>query len=209
MKTCSSENLVGGEISNEWTAIELTGIDRPGLFSEISAVLTELKCNVVEAHAWSHNARIACIVHVSDELTAGHINDPGRLATIEDHLSTVLRADTTTSHDDLSGVATGSPSSDGAVTHTERRLHQLVLAERDFDTPISSPPHKGVDCDEGRKPIVSIDQCHAKGYSVVQVECKDRPKLMFDTVCTLTDMQYAVFHASAVSHGSTASQVCG
>ncbi|XXG59233.1 hypothetical protein AAC387_Pa04g1351 [Persea americana] len=163
MKTCSSENLVGGEISNEWTAIELTGIDRPGLFSEISAVLTELKCNVVEAHAWSHNARIACIVHVSDELTAGRIDDPGRLATIEDHLSTVLRADTTTSHDDLSGIATGSPSTDGAVTHTERRLHQLVLAERDFDTPISSPPHKGVDCDEGRKPIVSIDQCHAKG----------------------------------------------
>lgn len=40
-------------------AIELTGKDRPRLFSEISAALADLHCNVVEAHAWSHNACLA------------------------------------------------------------------------------------------------------------------------------------------------------
>ncbi|KAF5777409.1 putative RNA helicase [Helianthus annuus] len=26
------------------------------------------------------------------------------------------------------------------------------------------------------------------------MRCKDRPKLLFDTVCTITDMQYVVYH---------------
>ena len=42
------------------TAIELTGTDRPGLLSEIFAVLSDLKCNVVEAEVWTHNRREGC-----------------------------------------------------------------------------------------------------------------------------------------------------
>jgi UTP:GlnB (protein PII) uridylyltransferase len=33
-----------------------------------------------------------------------------------------------------------------------------------------------------------------KDYTVVTMRSKDRPKLVFDVVCTLTDMQYVVFH---------------
>lgn len=29
---------------------------------------------------------------------------------------------------------------------------------------------------------------------MITMRSKDRPKLLFDTVCTLTDMQYVVFH---------------
>ena len=34
------------------------------------------------------------------------------------------------------------------------------------------------------------------GYWVVDISCKDRQKLLFDTVCTLADMGYDVYHAT-------------
>jgi UTP:GlnB (protein PII) uridylyltransferase len=57
------------------------------------------------------------------------------------------------------------------------------------------------------KPIVTIERCEEKAYSVVNVKCKDRPKLLFDIVCTLTDMQFVVFHASVTSDGLYGLQV--
>jgi hypothetical protein len=33
-----------------------------------------------------------------------------------------------------------------------------------------------------------------RGYSVVTVRCRDRPKLLFDVTCTLHNMDYVVFH---------------
>ena len=42
---------------------------------------------------------------------------------------------------------------------------------------------------------------------MVTIRCKDRPKLLFDTVCTLTDMQYVVFHGSVNAEGPEAFQV--
>ncbi|KAJ4953976.1 hypothetical protein NE237_030808 [Protea cynaroides] len=208
-KSTETENL-----NDEHTAIELSGTDRPGLFSEISAALADLRCNVIEAHAWSHNERLACVAYISDQLTHSRIDDPRRLATIEDHLSTVLQATTNPApdcpgaHIDQKGVKTaGLPGGgNGTTTNVERRLHQLMFAGRDFDGPSAgtlslSSSSSSIDGEEeGRKINVLIEGCNEKGYSVVTVECKDRPKLMFDTVCALTDMQYMVFHASISSH---------
>ncbi|KAA8522580.1 hypothetical protein F0562_013059 [Nyssa sinensis] len=53
---------------------------------------------------------------------------------------------------------------------------------------------------------VTVENCKEKGYSVVNVRSRDRPKLLFDTVCTLTDLQYVVFHAAISSKGSMAFQ---
>nr|CAD1840136.1 unnamed protein product [Ananas comosus var. bracteatus] len=199
------------ETASECTAIEMIGPNRPGLFSEISAVLAEQRCNVVEAHAWSHNDCLACVAYISDESTSTVINDPDRLATIEDHLSTVLRPATAYCDRDK-GVRAHFLGCDSSMSHTERRLHQLMLANRDFDGPprpttASTFSSMEINGDrEGRRTVVSIDRCNEKRYSVVNVDCVDRPKLMFDTVCTLTDMQYIVFHASSTSHGPFASQ---
>ncbi|KAH0989539.1 hypothetical protein GBA52_001022 [Prunus armeniaca] len=41
---------------------------------------------------------------------------------------------------------------------------------------------------------------------MVSIECKDRRRLMFDTVCTLTDLQYVIFHASASAQDNYAFQ---
>ncbi|GLT25327.1 hypothetical protein SLA2020_232880 [Shorea laevis] len=87
-----------------------------------------------------------------------------------------------------------------------------MLSVRDFDGPCepmstSTVGTPGSESDEeGRKTVVVIENCEEKGYSIVSIECKDRPRLMFDTVCTLTDMQYVIFHASISSRDGYAFQ---
>lgn len=199
-------------------AIELTGRDRPGLFSEISAALADLHINVVEAHAWTHNARLACVAYISDQHEASPI-DNRRLAAIEDHLTTVLRATTSrnTAVEDSctihhqQGVKTGGglPEGEGGtMTDVERRLHQLMLSVRDFDGPTSCWMDRRLtlESESDGDHQVCVEGCDEKGYSIVTVKCKDRRRLMFDTVCTLTDMQYVIFHASVDSRDGYAFQ---
>ncbi|KAL6212048.1 hypothetical protein ACLB2K_017271 [Fragaria x ananassa] len=214
-----ANNIFESENHSGHTTIEMTGTDRPGLFSEISAALADLHCNIVEAHAWTHNARLACVAQISDKSTDAPINDPHRLATIEDHLITVLRATTAVSPcgkeaSNQEVKTTGFLGGDyqGTMTDVERRLHQLMLSIRDFDGPSLRPASSprtplGWDAEEDcRKTAVWIESCEEKGYSMVSLECKDRPRLMFDTVCTLTDMQYVIFHASIHCHEGYAFQ---
>ncbi|XP_008776535.2 ACT domain-containing protein ACR4-like [Phoenix dactylifera] len=186
---------VGVQASAAHTTIELIGRNRPGLLSEVFAVLTDLKCNVVAAEVWTHNSRMASVVYITDEATGGAIDDADHLSKIKLLLRYVLK---------------GNPDKRSAktaislgVTHTERRLHQMMYADRDYD--------RG-DVDEEESPsdrsklLVTVENCSDKGYSVVNVRCKDRPKLLFDTVCTLTDMQYVVFHATLIAEGPEAYQ---
>uniref|UniRef100_A0A5B7BQ92 ACT domain-containing protein ACR n=1 Tax=Davidia involucrata TaxID=16924 RepID=A0A5B7BQ92_DAVIN len=205
-----ASKLVQSEHPRERTAIEMTGKDRPGLFSEISAALADLHCNILEAHAWSHNARLACVAYISDQSTNTPIDDH-RLAIIEDHLTTVLRGNTSpnpsgdcTNYQQEVKTAGLPEGREGTVTNVERRLHQLMLSVRDFDRPMMSLGSGGDE--DGRKASVLIESCDEKGYSIVTVQCKDRRRLMFDTVCTLTDMQYVIFHASIDSHEGYAFQ---
>ncbi|XP_010541614.1 PREDICTED: ACT domain-containing protein ACR2 isoform X2 [Tarenaya hassleriana] len=229
-KTVSANNALESPVDqNEYTAIELTGTDRPGLFSEISAALADLHCNVLEAHAWSHKDRLACIAHVSDDSTHTSIIDPTRLATIEDHLTTVIRA-TANPTSNATHVGHKENEDNGFLagkgstcmnTNVERRLHQLMLSVRDFEEPlpgaaaslsVSPPPSRsgglemeGCDQKEKKPTTVSVENCE-RGYSIVTVKCKDRRRLMFDTVCTLIDMQCVIFHASIYSNGADAFQ---
>ena len=185
---------VGVQASMEHTTIELTGRDRPGLLSEVFAVLTDLKCNVVAAEVWTHNSRMASVVYITDELSGLPIDDPDRLAKIKQLLLYVLKGDR-----DKRGANTAVSV---GLTHTQRRLHQMMYADRDYDTDELS----GSSSDRS-KPLVTVENCSEKGYTAVNLRCPDRPKLLFDTVCTLTDMQYVVFHGTVIAEGPEAYQV--
>ena len=176
------------------TAIELMGSDRPGLLSEVSAVLTNLKCNIVSAEVWTHNTRAAAVMHVNDEETDSAITDPKRLSLIKKLLCNVLGGGNR-----KRGAKT--VVTDEVTTHTERRLHQMMFADRDYERVNDG------DFDEKQRPNVNVVNWSDKDYSVVTIQCKDRPKLLFDTVCTLTDMQYVVFHANIDAEGPEAYQV--
>lgn len=179
------------------TAIELKGPDRTGLLSEIFAVLAELECNVMAAEVWTHKTRVACVVHVNDVSTGQAIDEPSRQSRIEERLRHVLRGH---GGDDDGGRGAHTNFSVGS-THVDRRLHQLMHADMEFDE--GGPTQAGGD----GTAAVTVEHCEEKAYSVVNVRCRDRPKLLFDIVCTLTDMQYVVFHAAVTSDGIYGIQV--
>lgn len=54
--------------------------------------------------------------------------------------------------------------------------------------------------------MVTISDCTRRGYWLVAITCKDRNKLLFDTVCTLADLDYDVYHATVDSNKGIASQ---
>lgn len=191
--TSSVRRSVGVKQSMDHTSIELIGSDRPGLLSEVSAVLTHLKCNVVNGEVWTHNTRAAAVMQVTDEETGGAITDPERLTMIKKLLCNVLKG-SNKSKEAKTVVSHG-------VTHTERRLHQMMFADRDYER--SSDDASG----ETQRPDVNVVNWHDKDYSVVTIRSKDRPKLLFDAVCTLTDMEYVVFHGNVDAEGTEAYQV--
>ncbi|KAL6525018.1 Arsenical-resistance protein 3 [Orobanche minor] len=187
---------VGVNSVGEYTAIELIGRDRPGLLSEISAILASLHINVAAAEVWTHNRRIACVLYVNDDTTNRAVDDASRLSAMEEQLKNILRG---RGGDDESAART---SFSVGSTHVDRRLHQLLFADRDYE----GADWADHEMDRSIKPKVTIERCEEKDYSVVTVRCKDRSKLMFDIVCTLTDMEYVVFHATVSSEGPYASQ---
>ncbi|CAA7393799.1 unnamed protein product [Spirodela intermedia] len=181
--------------SSEHTALELTGSDRPGILSELSAVIVKHGCQVVSGQAWTHNSRAACILYLDGQLSGG-----ARLRELEDQLEHVVAAH----HGPRERWRLRlRPAAHAASSvHTERRLHQLMHEDRDFE-------EEEEEAEATRKKMaakVSIESCREKGYSVVGIRSRDRPKLLFDTVCTLTDLDYVVFHATVSSHGPLAVQ---
>lgn len=172
------------------TALELTGTDRVGLSSEVFAVLSNSQCNVVDAKVWTHNGRIASLIYLKDDDSGFPIEDSEKLEMLEAKLRNVLKGD--------NDIRSAKTSVSLAVTHTERRLHQMMFADRDYDR--MPMVRTRVDA-----PAVSVQNYLEKDYSVVNVHCKDRNKLLFDVVCTLTDMEYIIFHATVDTSGDRAS----
>lgn len=100
------------------------------------------------------------------------------------------------------------------ITNVERRLHQLMLSNRDFESPTfesstspRSPLEYHGDEEAGMKAIIHIEGCHEKGYSIISVECRDRARVVFDTLCTLIDMEYVIFHGYINTRDGHAFQV--
>ncbi|KAL8137840.1 hypothetical protein V2J09_003841 [Rumex salicifolius] len=186
----SQRKSVGDQPAMESTSIELCGTDRPGLLSEIFALLHANNCNVVGAEVWTHNSRMASVLYVTDELTGDPIDDKHRMEKIEKLLLSVLMKDR-----DRSTARTDRYVD---LIHKERRLHQMMNAELGGVS--------GSGSIRQRKTLVTVEGCEERGYTVVNLRCMDRPKLLFDAVCTLTDMGYVVYHATVTAEGHEACQ---
>ncbi|XP_027921578.1 ACT domain-containing protein ACR1-like isoform X2 [Vigna unguiculata] len=182
-------------------AIELTTRDRPGLFLDISTALLGLGFNISSATVWTHNERAACIIHVEDVNKLGPIHVAESLAHLQEELLKVVKArdgeeEKKRARLRLRRIAAGR-------NHTERRLHQMMYDDGDYEMCGAWQGEK----ENGRDGIeVSVGRYAEKGYWVVNVRSRDRPKLLFDTVCILTDMQYEVFHAAVITNTSMTDQ---
>ncbi|CAD6210427.1 unnamed protein product [Miscanthus lutarioriparius] len=169
------------------TLLELVGADRPGLLSEVFAVLRDLRCDVADARAWTHGGRVAALVFVRDEETGAPIDDAARVRRVESRLRHVLR-----------GGALGARMvrADAAAVNMDRRLHQLLNDDGEAESR----------ADQAEETAVAVQDWGERGYSVVTVSCRDRPKLLFDVVCTLTDLDYVVYHGTFDTDGDHAQQ---
>ncbi|CAL4927114.1 unnamed protein product [Urochloa decumbens] len=208
----------GGPDVSDCAALEFTVHDRPGLLSSITSVLADNGCHVASGQAWTHNGRAAGVLYVTASASGGAAAappmNPGRWARIERLVNAVVDA-----RENVTGERRWVRASEpvqGRV-HTERRLHQLMHDDRDYEsgpapTPVDeelfSMGEKAAIARTARRAEtrVSIDGWEERGYAVVKMTSRDRPRLLFDTVCALTDMHYVVFHATVGSQGPLAIQ---
>ncbi|URD77616.1 ACT domain [Musa troglodytarum] len=176
------------------TTLGLAGAGRPGLLSGVFAVLRDVECDVVAAKVWTHNGRVASLITVRE----GRPGSPADAGRVEARLGNVLRGD----HHAVRGARNATAvalSPAASAAHSDRRMHQLMFADRDYEqttSGVSTPPRSAV----------SVQNWVNRGYSIVNVECRDQPKLLFDVMCTLTDMEYVVFHGVIDTDGDRARQ---
>jgi [protein-PII] uridylyltransferase len=80
---------VGNTFSNRFSVIEIEGLDRPGLLSEITGALSDLSLDIASAHITTFGEKVVDTFYVTD-LTGQKIENPARIAAIKARLIVVL-----------------------------------------------------------------------------------------------------------------------
>ncbi|TIU71044.1 MAG: ACT domain-containing protein, partial [Mesorhizobium sp.] len=76
-------------LSNRFSVIEVEGLDRPGLLSEITGALSDLSLDIASAHITTFGEKVIDTFYVTD-LTGQKIDSPTRMAAIRNRLVAVL-----------------------------------------------------------------------------------------------------------------------
>jgi [protein-PII] uridylyltransferase len=77
-------------LSNRFSVIEVEGLDRPGLLSEITGALSDLSLDIASAHITTFGEKVIDTFYVTD-LTGQKVENPTRQAKIRDVLVEALR----------------------------------------------------------------------------------------------------------------------
>jgi [protein-PII] uridylyltransferase len=80
---------IGNAHSNRFSVIEVEGLDRPGLLSEITGTLSDLSLDIASAHITTFGEKVVDTFYVTD-LTGQQIENPARVATIRERLIATL-----------------------------------------------------------------------------------------------------------------------
>jgi [protein-PII] uridylyltransferase len=80
---------IGNTLSNRFSVIEVEGLDRPGLLSEITGALSDLSLDIASAHITTFGEKVVDTFYVTD-LTGQQIENPARIAAIKARLVAVL-----------------------------------------------------------------------------------------------------------------------
>ena len=76
-------------LSNRFSVIEVEGLDRPGLLSEITGALSDLSLDIASAHITTFGEKVIDTFYVTD-LTGQKIDSPTRTAAIRNRLIAAL-----------------------------------------------------------------------------------------------------------------------
>jgi [protein-PII] uridylyltransferase len=90
--TVAPEVLVDNTLSNQFTVVEVSGLDRPGLLFELTNTLSDLSLDITSAHITTFGEKAVDVFYVTD-LTGKQISSPQRQKAIKERLMAVLGAD--------------------------------------------------------------------------------------------------------------------
>ncbi len=84
-----SQAEIRNTLSNRFSVIEVEGLDRPGLLSELTGALSDLALDIASAHITTFGERVVDTFYVTD-LTGQKIESPARIEAIRARLVSVL-----------------------------------------------------------------------------------------------------------------------
>jgi len=176
------------------TVLELADEDRVGLLCDTAKIVGHAGLDVKSLAAWTQYNRGAVVIAALTE--EGPLKCKVRIERLKKDLLRLFGPAAQVNIKNVKGYI-----------HHERRLHRLLLQEaRRIGASFSSlpqvtdgtTPHPQET--DGCMPEVAITYWSRKKYWRVTIRCQDRGKLLFDTLCTLADLDYEVYHATVVSH---------
>jgi [protein-PII] uridylyltransferase len=87
--TVSPEVTISNSLSNRFTVIEISGLDRPGLLYELTSAISKLNLNIGSAHVVTFGEKAVDTFYVTD-LTGSKIASPQRQAAIKRHILAIF-----------------------------------------------------------------------------------------------------------------------
>jgi [protein-PII] uridylyltransferase len=83
------EALIDNALSDQFTVIEVSGLDRPGLLYELTSAISDLNLDITSAHITTFGEKAVDVFYVTD-LTNKKVSSPTRIAQIRDRLVIAL-----------------------------------------------------------------------------------------------------------------------
>jgi [protein-PII] uridylyltransferase len=87
--TVEPEIVISNALSDQFTVIEVAGLDRPGLLYDLTSAISDLKLDITSAHITTYGEKAVDVFYVTD-LTNKKIIDPNRQKAIKSRLEQVL-----------------------------------------------------------------------------------------------------------------------
>jgi [protein-PII] uridylyltransferase len=85
------EVVLNNSLSDSFTVIEVSGLDRPGLLYDLTSTLSDLSLDITSAHITTYGEKAVDVFYVTD-LTSKKIDLPGRQKSIRERLTKALSA---------------------------------------------------------------------------------------------------------------------
>jgi len=87
--TVAPDVLLDNAVSNQFTVIEVSGLDRPGLLFELTSAISDLNLDITSAHITTFGEKAVDVFYVTD-LTNKKITSPQRQKAVRERLLRVL-----------------------------------------------------------------------------------------------------------------------
>ena len=90
--TVAPEVLIDNTLSSQFTVVQVSGLDRPGLLYELTNAISDLNLDIASAHITTFGEKAVDVFYVTD-LTNKKIVSPQRQKAIQDRLLAILAAE--------------------------------------------------------------------------------------------------------------------